>query len=131
MARCDFAGGIENVRGTLSKLSYREDGKLITKRVVAQVTPSGKQRIFIREYAQRSSPLTDKERATRNKFAQVSLTLAKMPEEEKKAYAQAWKKNGYKYNGKKYNTLRGYIVARVYKNDVISSQTGKRSLKGR
>ncbi len=116
MASCEFAGGMKNVRGTLSKKTYRVDGKTITRRVVAQVTPSGKQRIFIRESSdyQRSTPVTEKELACRGRFEAVNSRVAALTEAEKIHYYREWVKAGYKFNGKRYATLRGYMVARIY-----------------
>ena len=57
----------------------------------------------------RTSPPSEAETATRTKFAQVQAAMAALTEEEKSAYATAFKKNS-----KGYKTLRGYIFAQEY-----------------
>ena len=42
------------------------------------------------------------------------IAYAAMPETERQRYAEEWLNAGYEYNGKKYNTLRAYILARLY-----------------
>jgi hypothetical protein len=67
---------------------------------------------------ERKSPLTAKELACRGRFSRISYALQALTEEKRAAYAKEWKKAGYKFNGKKYATLRGYIMARMYANMV-------------
>jgi signal transduction histidine kinase len=114
MARCEFADGIINVRGTLSKSSYEHKGKKYTTRVVAQVTSSGKQRIYLRRSVERSSPVTEREQAARLRFKAVSDQVNAMSREEKQRYAQEMHDAQMLFNGKKYCSLRGYIMARLY-----------------
>ena len=114
MASCEFAGGIKNVRGTITKHVYYVDGVKHTKSVIAKVTKSGKQKVYIRETTCRKKSLSDGEIKARNLFHEVMITAKYMSEEEKARYAEEWKKNKYKFNGKKYGTLRGYIIARLY-----------------
>ena len=61
----------------------------------------------------RRKPYSDKELAIRAIFTKAATAFAAMPENERKQYHDEWKKAGYKFNGKKYNTLRGYVVARI------------------
>ena len=42
------------------------------------------------------------------------MAIQALTEEQRTAYAREWKAAHYKFNGKKYNTLRGYIMARIY-----------------
>lgn len=58
----------------------------------------------------RTSPPSAAEVATRNKFTDVTAAMALLTEEDKNAYAAAYKKNS-----KGYKTLRGYIFAQEYK----------------
>ena len=58
----------------------------------------------------RTSPPSEADTAPRTKFAQVQAAMAALTEEEKSAYATAFKKNS-----KGYKTLRGYIFAMEYK----------------
>ena len=118
MAKCDFAGGIKNVRGTLSKTIFFDHGKKVTRRVVAKVY-NGKQRVYINQTYERRSAPSANEVAARARFAQVNRQLNALTEEQKKEYAREWKAAGYKFNGKKYNTLRGYIVGRLYAAELL------------
>ena len=121
MATCEFAGGVKNVRGTICRTVYYVDGVKHTKSVVAKVTRSGKQKLYIRDSgeSQRSTPVTAGEIERREKFAEVCRTFANLSEDQKKAYALAMKKTKGKYNGKKYVSVRGYVIARLYNNDPI------------
>lgn len=121
MATCEFAGGVKNVRGTICRTVYYVDGVKHTKSVVAKVTRTGKQKLYIRDSSdyRRTTPVSKDELVRRNKFADANRTVAKLTEDEKRAYAQAMKKAKNRYNGKEYKMLRGYILARLYNNDPI------------
>ena len=114
MAQCEFADGIMNVRGTLSKSSFVHKGRRYTTRVVAQVTSSGKQRIYLRRTEERSTPVTEREQVARSRFKTVSEQVNAMSAEEKHRYAQEMHDAQMLFNGKKYSSLRGYIMARLY-----------------
>lgn len=112
MAKVNFYG-LHNVRGTISKQIVRlPSGEIVTRRMVAQVTPNGNQRVYLREERQRSTPVTEKEKAQRNRFAQATSFFYSLSEDEKMKWWDVFKLNHYKFRGKKYATLRGYIVAR-------------------
>ena len=64
---------------------------------------------------ERSTPLSPKEIQIRKTFQQVNAALKAMTPEAKNEYYRMWKDAGYKFNGKKYATLRGYIMARLHK----------------
>lgn len=64
-------------------------------------------------YERRTKP-SQAETLSRAKFRLVSRIIKKMPEEKKMEYRKQWVKDKYKFNGKKYCTLRGYIAARIY-----------------
>lgn len=114
MANCDFAGGVQNVRGTISKsTSINKKGERVTTRVIAMMR-GGKQRVYIRRDRERSTPVTDKELRARARFKEFSQMYTNMSDEQKSKYKKEWKRALYKFNGKKYNTLRGYIMARFY-----------------
>jgi len=57
----------------------------------------------------RSTPASEAELATRTKFSAVQAAIAALSEEDKSAYAAAYKKNS-----KGYKTLRGYMFAMEY-----------------
>lgn len=110
MANAIF-NGFENVRGTISKRTYFDDGKKVTDVVFAQVR-GGKQRVYMRRYKERTTPLSDAERNARLRFKEASEFVAKLSKEQKSAFADQFKISKGRFNGKQYNTLRGYIVAR-------------------
>ena len=51
---------------------------------------------------------TEKQVAVRQRFADTYAAMANLTEDQKEAYAEAFKKQ------KKYRTLRGYIFAQLY-----------------
>ena len=105
--------GFENVRGTISKRTHFDDGKKVTDIVFAQVR-GGKQRIYARRLKERTTPLSDNEIAARQRFKEASEFVAKLSNEQKSAFADQFKISKGRFNGKQYNSLRGYIVARYY-----------------
>ena len=121
MASCEFAGGIKNVRGTISKTVFYVDGVKHTKRVVAKVTRTGKQKLYIRESGdfKRTTPVSEGELQRREKFRQATQAVSALTPEQLRAYAEAMHRSKGKYRGKKYVMLRGYIIARFFQNDLI------------
>ena len=63
---------------------------------------------------ERKAAVTAGELAARQKFQTIALAIKALPEEQRMKYQREWQKNSYKFNGKKYATLRGYIMARMY-----------------
>lgn len=109
--------GIETMsgksNGVLFKTYTRPNGKKETRAYilpVKDVSPTGKKTYGYK----RNTALSDKEKAARTRFKRFSEIVAKLSFEEKRRYSNEWKAAKYKYNGKKYNTLRGYIMARLY-----------------
>ena len=92
-----------NGKDIIFKTYRRPDGKTETR---AYFAPKGGYK--------RTTPLSDNEIAARNRFARFSDIFKHMPEETKLQYAREMKAARYKFNGKKYSTLRGYIMARLY-----------------
>ena len=112
--KVDLMPGIASMSGKLkSKSPYgkdmifktfrRADGKTETR---AYFAPKGGYK--------RTTPLSDKEIEARKRFARFSFIFKNMPEETKLQYAREMKARKGKFNGKIYNTLRGYIMARLY-----------------
>ena len=109
--------GIETMsgksNGVLFKTYNRPNGKKETRAYilpVKDVSPTGKKTYGYK----RLSALSDKEKAARVRFKQLSGIVAQMSFEEKRRYCNEWRAAKYKFNGKKYVTLRGYIMARLY-----------------
>ena len=54
------------------------------------------------------------ELARQRRFAEVQAIYNRLTPEEMEQYRAAWKASGYKYNGKRYCTLRGFVFAKKY-----------------
>ena len=117
MANCEF-NGIHAVSGTLSKHVVVCNGEKITTSVVAKVI-NGKQKVYLRNYSRRAKPPTKSELQIRRRFAQASAFYHDLSDPIRRRYHAEWKKSGYLYRGKKYVTLRGYVIARFYAADLI------------
>ena len=74
---------------------------------------NGKQ-IVMQMPKRRCSAPSEKELERRRRFAEAQAVYNSLTAEELKEYAKAWKAGGYKFNGKRYCTLRGYIFAQNY-----------------
>ena len=121
MANAEFPKAFGKVRGAISSRKVKDyDGTVYTEKLVAYVTPSGKQKIGIRRYPVRTSAPSEKERAAQQRLAESAQYCKNLPADVREQYAREWKKAGYKYKSKKYGTLRGYIVARFYAGDIIN-----------
>ena len=64
-------------------------------------------------YARRT-PLSENEIEARVLFKKVTQLVANMSDGEKSIYEARWRLHNYKLNGKKYATLRGFIIACLY-----------------
>ena len=74
---------------------------------------NGKQ-IVMHMPRKRSTAPSAEELARQRRFAEVQAIYNRLTPEEMEQYRAAWKASGYKYKGKKYCTLRGYIFAVNY-----------------
>ena len=110
--KCVLDPNIKSMSGKVGNMLFktykRPDGKTETRAYLMPRRSNGK---FGYE---RKTRVSEKEKAIRNRFSDVSHKLSSMSEEDKKRYAQEWKKANYRFNGKKYATLRGYIMARLF-----------------
>lgn len=114
MAHCDFPKEFGEVHGTLSKKIIRNGKDYMVRRVIAQVR-NGKQRIYVRDTPVGRCSCSPKAVDARNRFTEVSQRIKSLTPEQRDAYAREWKAAKYVFNGKKYATLRGYISARLFK----------------
>ena len=71
---------------------------------------NGKQ-IVTRIPRKRTSPPSEAELARRTQFAEVQAELAELTSEKWEMFREAWKAAGYKFQGKQYFTLRGFVCA--------------------
>ena len=111
MANVEFPDFMKGVSGTLRSIKFSDGTK---RKIIVTCSKSGKQRMYLRDYKPRTSKVSENEIAARGKFAQAAQFYCNLTKEQKEAYSRQWRKNKYKLNGKKYATLRGYIVASFY-----------------
>jgi hypothetical protein len=77
-------------------------------------------RVYLMHRKERSTPISENEMAARNRFSEAAAYFKNLSEEQRMAYYKPWKSANYCYNGKKYATLRGYVIARFYANDLAN-----------
>lgn len=120
--KCTLNSNIKSISGkcgnVLYKTYHRADGKTETR---AYFLPLNRE---TGKYGyKRKAKASEKEIESRARFKRVSEILASLSDETKQKYNREWMKAKYMFNGKKYATLRGYIVARIYvdmKNGTLS-----------
>ena len=121
--KCTLKPEIQSISGRCGNLLYktftRPNGKKETR---VYVLPRNK-RTGGFGY-ERKTPASEKELAARAKFAIISERIKTMPEDQKRLYQQEWKAAKYKFNGKKYGSLRGYIMARLYDEQKKTPENG-------
>ena len=63
---------------------------------------------------QRKTPITEKEKLIRTQFKAASVYWNSLLDEQKQRFADEYKRSKCMFNGKKYATLRGYVIARFF-----------------
>ena len=111
MANVEFPDYMKGVSGTLRTITLSDGTK---RKVIVTCSKSGKQRLYFRDYKPRTGKVSKNERASRARFVAVSEKIKNLSEEERMNYHKQWVAAKYMFNGKKYVTLRGYIMARMY-----------------
>ena len=110
--KCTLNSNIKNISGKFGNLLFRTytkpDG---TKETRAYGMPKRKDGSFGYE---RKVKVTPNEAANRAKFQVVSKRISSLSDAERMSFHREWQKAKFKFNGKKYVTLRGYIMARLY-----------------
>ena len=120
--KCTLNPNIKSISGRsgniLYKTFHRADGKTETR---AYFLPRDRE---TGKYGyKRKAAVTKGEMESRGRFKRISEIYMSLSDETKQRYNREWEKARYKFNGKKYCTLRGYIIARLYvdlKNGIIS-----------
>ena len=115
--KCTLMPGIESISGSMKG----KNGKKLTfktyNRLQADGTYKPETRVYLMRRQERSTPLSENEIAARNRFSEAATYFKNLSEGQKMTYHKLWKNANYCYNGKKYATLRGYVIARFYAND--------------
>ena len=113
--KCTLDPSIGSISGKAGNVLYktfkRPNGKTETRAYFMPKLPNGKYGY------ERKAPVTKGEQAARNRFKEVAEQIKALSQKQKNMYFFDWKKAGCMYNGKKYATLRGYIMARFYADD--------------
>jgi len=110
--KCTLNPNIKSISGRVGNVLYktykRPDGKTETR---AYLLPRKNDGSFGYE---RTAPLSPKELESRGRFFNVCQAIKNLSDYEKEQYKRQWSADKYHFNGKKYATLRGYIMARLY-----------------
>ena len=107
--------GIASISGTFATSGNK---KLVAK-TFRKADGSKETRMYWLETQKRSTPVSPNEQANRARFAEASLFWKQLTLEERMRYTQAMKKDGYRFNGKEYASLRGYVIARFYQHALL------------
>jgi uncharacterized protein (DUF2344 family) len=121
--------GIESISGSFKQKNGTR--VVFTTRKAATTNKEDRTRMYLRseESYQRKTKVTQKEVTIRNRFRDISKAIRALSEEERKVYCHEWEKAEYKFNGKKYSTLHGYIMARMYAEEKLKKCTRSKSVK--
>lgn len=109
--KVEFPDYMKGVSGTLRSITLNDGTK---RKVIVTCSKSGKQRMYLRDYKPRTSKISKNERAARARFATISEQIKNLSPEERLRYQEQWIAGKYMFKGKKYATLRGYVMARLY-----------------
>lgn len=120
--KCILNPEIENISGKCGGLLYRTykrpNGKKETRVYILPRKEDGKFGYT------RKAAYSEKELASKARFAQIAAKIKALSDEQKAQYQKEWKAANYKFNGKKYCILRGYIMARLYDEMKKSTKNG-------
>ena len=118
--KCVLSAGIESISGSMKQ---KNGSRIVFKTFSKPSVNRGSKpetRVYLMRRQERSTPLSENEIAARNRFSEAATYYKNLSEEQRMAYYKPWKSANYCYNGKKYNTLRGYVIARFYANDIAN-----------
>lgn len=117
--KCTLNPEIDNISGKCGGLLYktftRANGKKETRVYILPRKENGKYGY------ERKTSLSDNEIAARNRFAKAAEYFKNLSNEQKQRYCKEFSRNKYTFNGKKYSTVRGYVIARFYAGETIPS----------
>ena len=112
--KCTLTPGIESLSGSVkgkngSRLIFKTYSRPSVNRKSKTET-----RCYLSHKQTRTKPLSDNEIACRARFAEARAFAANLSDEQRQQYHDEWKRSDYLFNGKTYATLKGYIMARFY-----------------
>ena len=95
------ANGSRIIFKTYSRPSVNRKGKTET-------------RVYISHKQTRKKPLSEREHETRHKFTLAAEYYRNLSNEQRQNYREDYVRSNFLFNGKRYTTLKGYIMARYY-----------------
>ena len=117
--KCTLMPGIESISGSVKG----KNGTLLIfktyKRPSAIRKGKTETRVYLTKKQPRTKPLSENEIACRVRFAAAGAYVASLSDEQRKQYKEEWMRSDYLFNGKRYATLKGYIMARFYAGAII------------
>ena len=117
--KCTLMPGIKSISGAMNVANGRQMVFKTFRRTAADGTIKEETRLYMMDKKKRTKPLSKGEQNARQRFKQATDYFNELNEWQRAEYHHQWRADKYIYNGKKYATLRGYIVARYYKNNLI------------
>jgi hypothetical protein len=112
--KCTLSPGIESISGSVKGLNGSRLIFKTYKRPSVNRPNKTETRCYLSHKQVRKTPLSDNEIACRARFAEARAFAANLSDEQRQQYHDEWKRSGYLFNGKTYATLKGYIMARFY-----------------
>ncbi len=106
--------GIESISGSVkgangSRLIFKT-----YKRPSVNRPSKTETRCYLSHKKKRTKPLSANEIACRVRFTEARAYAANLSDEQRMQYHDEWKRSDYLFNGKRYATLKGYVIARYY-----------------
>jgi hypothetical protein len=111
--------GIKSISGAMNVANGRQMVFKTYKKRAVDGTTKTETRLYMMDRKERKTPLSENEMKARLRFKQATDYYNTLEEWQRAEYHHQWRADKYIYNGKKYGTLRGYIIARFYNGDLI------------
>ena len=113
MAKVTLRSDIQSISGRVGNILFKTytktDGTKETRAYSIPYRGNGR-------YYQRSTKPSAGEIAARKQFQNICMAIKALTKEQRQNYCREWVKAKYTLNGKKYASLRGYIMARMYQD---------------
>ena len=125
--KCTLSPGIESISGSVKGLNGSRLIFKTYKRPSANRPNKTETRVYLSHKQTRTKPLSENEIACQARFSAARTYAANLSDEQAQRYYDEWKRSDYLFNGKRYATLKGYIMARFYA-ERPSSENGTTSV---
>ena len=112
--KIELMPGIASMSGTLCKA--KDGSRIVFATRKAATTNQNKVRAYFRtaDSYKRRTPPSENELKTRGLFANASARMKAMSQDEIEKYRELWRFQLREWRGKKYATLRGFILAHIF-----------------